>query len=299
MAMWRAVGSLAREVTTAWGVVPNNLPRQFLYARFLARVFVSSDGRWVLKGGTAMLARVRSARHSADLDFVLTDGSLDTAVAELRVAAAVDLHDHLTFALVGEPVRRDERPGQPGSELVTVKVQSYAGAKKLDQFSVDVVTNSVITQTPDEFVPDLAITLPGMTTPVYRVYPVVDHIADKVCATIELHNGVPSSRARDLVDLVVFARTHDVVAEELRTAIRAEEDHRQLPRIRRWECPPTWERLYPPRTVGVSECRGYETLAAASALMSRFLDPLLADDLGPRRRWSAAGGAWEDPTTSS
>lgn len=116
MAMWNAVGSRAREVTRVSGAVKNNLPRQFLYARFLARVFAGLDGRWVLKGGTAMLARVRSARHSLDLDFVLTDGSLDTAVTELRVAAALDLRDHLTFALVGDPVRRYERPGQPGSE---------------------------------------------------------------------------------------------------------------------------------------------------------------------------------------
>lgn len=137
------------------------------------------------------LARVRSARHSLDLDFVLTDGSIDTAVAELRAAAELDLRDHLTFTLIGAPARREERAGQPGSELVTVTVQSYAGVKKLDQFKVDVVTNSVITQEPDEFVPDLAITLPGMPTPMYRVYPVVDHIADKLCATVELHNGVP------------------------------------------------------------------------------------------------------------
>lgn len=294
IAMWRAVADRARAVTKASGAAVNNLPRQFLYARFLARVFASSDGRWVLKGGTAMLARVRSARHSLDLDFVLTDGSLNTAVAELRAAADLDLHDHLTFEVVGEPVRREERPGQPGSELVTVTVQSYAGAKQLDRFKVDVVTNSVITQEPDDFVPDLAITLPGVPTPVYRVYPVVDHIADKLCATVELHNGERSSRARDLVDLVLFARTHDILAEDLRRAIREEEDHRGLPQIMRWDCPSTWERLYPAEAVGVQQCQGYETLALASSLMSRFLDPLLAGEIGPTQRWNAASGTWED-----
>ncbi len=46
----------------------------------------------------------------------------------------------------------------------------------------------------------------------YRAYPVVDHIADKVCALLEVHqrygdSAIASTRYRDLFDLVVSTRT--------------------------------------------------------------------------------------------
>jgi hypothetical protein len=65
-----------------------------------------------------------------------------------------------------------------------------------------------------------------------------DHIADKVCATIERHGPLllPSSRVRDLVDLAVIARTSES-ADALREAITAESLHRELDPITRWACP--------------------------------------------------------------
>lgn len=36
--------------------------------------------------------------------------------------------------------------------------------------------------------------------------------ADNICATFDLYHGAPSSRERDLVDLVVIAPTHSVQA---------------------------------------------------------------------------------------
>ncbi len=62
---------------------------------------------------------------------------------------------------------------------------------------------------------DPVLELPGLATPPIRLYPVVDHIADKLCATQATYgtnNDLPSSRVRDLVDLVVFARSQDVDA---------------------------------------------------------------------------------------
>src|SRR6266545_3261685 len=45
------------------------LQRQFAYDRLLARIFRAPDAqRWVLKGATALLARLDVARHSKDVD---------------------------------------------------------------------------------------------------------------------------------------------------------------------------------------------------------------------------------------
>jgi Nucleotidyl transferase AbiEii toxin, Type IV TA system len=45
------------------------LRREFLYQRFLARVF-EKDSLWVLKGGIGLLTRLPGARHSRDIDLM-------------------------------------------------------------------------------------------------------------------------------------------------------------------------------------------------------------------------------------
>lgn len=52
------------------------------FDRFLSRIFDSSaDERWVLKGGTSLLARVPSARSTTDIDLLRTHSSLEDAVS--------------------------------------------------------------------------------------------------------------------------------------------------------------------------------------------------------------------------
>lgn len=38
-----------------------------------------------------------------------------------------------------------------------------------------------------------------------RMWPMEDHVADKIAAMYERHTGAPSSRVKDLVDLIVIA----------------------------------------------------------------------------------------------
>jgi len=81
-----------------------------VYDRFLARLFSTGERNWVLKGGTALLARVRSARHSQDIDLFAQTGTIDAAVVEIQRAAALDLADHFHFvtgAVVTRPQRAD------------------------------------------------------------------------------------------------------------------------------------------------------------------------------------------------
>jgi predicted nucleotidyltransferase component of viral defense system len=63
-----------------------DLLRQFAYDRLLYRVFSGPDSdRWVLKGATALLARLGGdARHTVDVDLYDRSGNLDEA--ELRSA---------------------------------------------------------------------------------------------------------------------------------------------------------------------------------------------------------------------
>lgn len=95
--MWRAVTDKARTASRATGIPPQELTRRFVYDRFLARVFADPHEPWVLKGGTAVLARVNDARHSKDVDLLRHLGDVDEALVALRQACALDLSDHFRF----------------------------------------------------------------------------------------------------------------------------------------------------------------------------------------------------------
>ena len=98
-------------------------------------------------------------------------------------------------------------------------------------FCVDLVGPEIVmTGHPDD-VPSLAR---GVISQVersgYRAYQLVDHIADKVAAMYELHGEarVPSTRYRDLVDLVAIVTGASVGAAEPATAITSAFERRGL-----------------------------------------------------------------------
>jgi hypothetical protein len=270
----------------------SNLQRQFVYDRFLARVFTDSGEDWVLKGGSALLVRVRSARHSQDLDLFRRSGTVGSAAAELDAAARTDLADHFRFEVRLRETRL-ERPGQPGTELALLHVDAYVGVKRVVQFTVDVVVGSIVTAPVERMVPKPVIDIAGLTSPSYLLYPMADHIADKVCATFEVHppDGKPSSRDRDLVDLVVIARTQTVHASELRTAIEAERLNRNLPEIVGYVTPPGWRTTYARLARDVVQCRDHRSYDRALGLVRTFLDPVLQQTV-TTGRWDPRVQAW-------
>jgi len=76
------------------------LRRQFADDRLLARVSVAEPEAWVVKGATALLARMHvSARHTVDIGLYRRYAGLDEAELALRAAAALDLGDFFRFGL--------------------------------------------------------------------------------------------------------------------------------------------------------------------------------------------------------
>jgi hypothetical protein len=119
----------------------------------------------------------------------------------------------------------------------------------------------------------------------WRAYPLVDHVADKVCAIFELHDGRPSTRYKDLVDLVAITERASVAAGAQMRALGKECLRRRL------DLPPWFDapdrNLWIPgyqaearRTTGLSALR----LDEALAVVRPFLDPLLD---------GSAAGAWD------
>lgn len=269
-----------------------DLQRQLAYDRLLCRVFLDDPHRWVIKGATAMLARLQGvARHTLDIDLYRTAGDLAEADAGLRKAAAIDLGDHFRFALSpGRLIAQETR-------TLRLAVVAYVGVSDFAAFRVDLSTALSMTGAPDEVPPLLPIDLPGVPRTRYLAYPVADHIADKVCAMCELHRRAgeaaePSTRYRDLVDLVVFAHRVTVSADALTTAVRSEFERRQMALPDRLSVPDGagWRAGYA-RAARDAPALAERDVDSALAVAARLIDPVLAGDAAGT--WDPGRRAWQ------
>ncbi len=272
-ALWAAAASRAKLIAAERRVNPSAVLREFVFDRFLARVFREPRGPWVLKGGHAALLRVNNARTTKDIDLLRELGDPDAAVAALRALLDVDLGDHFRFVITGvEPSRQGG--GQPGVQGLRVGVDAYCGVKNVDSFGVDLVTGSLMTAAP-QIASAESLAIPGVHPVHVRLYPLVDHIADKLCATQAEYGAAGdqrSSRVQDLIDLVVFARTQEVDGTALIAAIRGEWVHRRLAGSPVFDPPTDWQDRYPRLARGVPACGDVTTFDAAAALVHRFLE---------------------------
>jgi hypothetical protein len=258
------------------GAQLSDLQRQFAHDRLLARVFSAEPEAWVLKGATALLARLYgSARHTLDIDLHRPGAGLDRAEAALRAAASTDVGDYFRFTL--EPGRRIAE----GRATLRVPVTAYLGATSFARFHVDLVSGVRMTGEPDDVSPLVPVGLPGIVSVQYRAYPIADHIADKVCALVELHPraGRPaqvSTKYRDLVDLAVIAHTQPVDAAALRVALASESQRRGLGLPVTFNAPdaPGWRTGYA-RVAKDVPALAERDLEAALVTVRRFLDPIL------------------------
>ena len=292
-ALWEAAAYRSRTQAAASGDDAGALLRRFVFDRLLARVFVNPTSPWVLKGGNAVLVRVHDARTTKDLDLLHRLADIDAAVEALRLVASTDMDDHFRFFIT--KVDKDASGmAQPNVAGAKVYVDAYAGAQKVHSFHVDIVTGSLMTAAPETRLAN-SVDVPGITAPTLRLYPVVDHVADKLCAIQALYgtnNDEPSSRYRDLVDLVVFALTQDLDGDDLATAISGEWMHRKMVGEPRFEPPTEFARAYPPLARKVPRCAGYTVYTDAVALVSTMLAPAL-DGTAAGRRWVAARTTWQ------
>lgn len=287
-ALRSAIADRLRPLAKDRGIPLANLQRQLAYDRLLCRVFASDPERWVLKGATAMLARIGpGARHTRDVDLLHREGGLQEAELALRRAARLDLHDFFTFTLAAGQLLT-----QAGQAL-RVPVEADLGVKRFATFHVDLVAALTMTGAPASFARIVPVEIPGLSSAGYLVYPLADHLADKVCALHETHQRAsgqqdPSTRYRDLADLAVFAHSVTVDAAELIAALDSEAARRRLalPQTVTIPADANWRRGYA-RIARDAPLLQERDLGPALETVRRLIDPIL------QRR---ARGAWHHET---
>lgn len=233
-----------------------------------------------MKGATALVARGIAVRSTIDID-IYRERSAQESEHELREACGTDLGDWFSFHL---------GPSQPMKDGagIRIKVDAYIGAAPWSQFHIDLVGfDTRMTGQPDEVPPLAMVEMPQVDQGNYLAYPLVDHVADKVCAILQRYGPAeaPSTRFKDLVDLVAIVITTRVDAAQQTAALVSEANRRRLTMPHTFAVPDRqlWERGY------TAEARR-STLPIAHGLdeavdiVRRFVDPVLQ---------GVALGTWE------
>lgn len=264
--------------------------RMAYFDRLLSRVFHDAHReRWVLKGGSGMLARVPNTRATKDIDLATSAGSINEAEEALIDAASYDLGDHVQLEHVSSKpiVEADMQPDITGRRVMFALIDAQKG-KLIHRIPVDLVVEDGIVGHTDLIHPASRLTLPKDLPAVpYRLYPLPDQVADKTTATVMPYHGHESTRVKDLVDLVVIARTQKVSIAPLRVALSDRFESRGATIPPAFIAPKSWADRYSQMASRVPACRGIEDIEAAEKLVRTFVTPALSATSSP------ASGEWD------
>lgn len=265
--------------------------RQALRDRFLCRVFSDPENRFILKGGSGMLARVPNARATRDADFATRKNeSPDEIVDSLDKLLAADMGDFCRFVLT----RREESKDDNGySRLLKLRYATYIGDEEKDPILVDLSLDCEVTLPPEKLTPANRLDVPGLKVQDYLVYSVEDQLADKLCAIMETHpGGWRSSRMKDLTDVVTYALTQSPTADGLRAAIANECARRSMGVPQEFEAPDEWSAGYQSFSLKTKTPEEYRSFGQSCSLASGLFSPILKGQTD-NKKWNPDTLAWE------
>jgi hypothetical protein len=169
------------------------------------------------RAGFALELRLGNvARSTKDADFEWRLGE-DDAVELLLDAAALDLGDRFTFALE----RADEETDLPGGGQRWRVAATLAG-RIFERTVIDVAFAAAPVQAPDQITTSGLLEFAGIDAVEVPTLAIEQHLAEKLHAYTRTYaGGRPSTRVKDLVDVVVIANTSAIDAARLSEAITA------------------------------------------------------------------------------
>ncbi|MGW7674478.1 nucleotidyl transferase AbiEii/AbiGii toxin family protein, partial [Streptomyces sp. NPDC054775] len=175
--------------------------------------------------------------------------------------------------------------------------QVFLGPTRVDSVKVDIAVRRTLAGAPETRSLTSAVDLPWpIDWPTVRLYPLIDHIADKICALYERHPNGTSIRYRDLADLLLISQQEEVSGQATYQALHQEADHRRQRGIdlilpKSFEAPGSdWHDNYPNVAALVIGLQGCRTFPEAAQAADTFLTPLLNGSV--QGNWNPVNAAW-------
>jgi predicted nucleotidyltransferase component of viral defense system len=194
------LASRSRDTGTDLG----RLRRRVVFERVLARLESAEPGRWVLKGGMALEVRWQDrARATRDLDLAVRD-NVDSGPSVRRAliqSLSLNSEDRFRFTVGESKDLQADEAGRPGWRF---PVEAVLAGRQFAVVRVDVVVR------PDEITRTERLRFPaslefaGIDPIEVEVVDRAQHFAEKLHALTRTYTSRPSTRVKDLADLVLL-----------------------------------------------------------------------------------------------
>lgn len=242
-----------RNAARSQGTTAELIRKQVAFNLFFQRIFSPEDSRWTLLGGNALLIRTGYGRFTQDIDLSRNEQWADLSHVQEELGALLsegDRPDDFSFAITKAIAHSEPDNYGYGSKTAKINVRVDFGGKPFDTFSIDITSRKHITSAVERIqlkpaLDDQAlIDLPAIPT-----VPAENHLADKICALYETHHGEkrrPSTRYRDLADMIRFVKDVPFDAAQLILVLKHEQQRRKIQLPHQLSSPHlSWEKEYP------------------------------------------------------
>lgn len=259
--------------------------KRIAFDRLLSRLHDVAPDRWLLKGGFALdlrLADRARATRDVDIEWQATADELQETL--IRAASAVG-DDFFSFVI--------ERAGVPPERLggaLRFRVTANLAGRQFETFLLDVGMSPLPVDDHETLTSDL-LAFAEVEPVAIPVIPLERHLAEKLHAYMRRYgDDQPSSRAKDLIDIVLIRELKPFECERLRSEIvqvfEIRETHppASLP-------PPPREWTQPYRLLA-TEVGLDGNLAEGYGLASDFVGPVLSGEMNAAR-WDTLRFEWQ------
>jgi len=260
--------------------------KRVAFDRLLARLNVAASDRWLLKGGFALDLRLgEKARATRDVD-IEWQAAEEELLEALIEATSVDVGDYFTIEVERTTVPPDRLGGSH-----RFRIMAALAGRPFETFMLDVGLRSSPIDEYDTLTTSDLLAFAEIEPAHIRAIPLERHIAEKLHAyTRRYGDDQPSSRTKDLIDIVLMSGLAPFEFDQLRDVIVRLFDSRathELPTSVP-AAPTEWARPYR----ALAEEVGLDPeLIVGHHLAAAFLDPILATE-PDLARWDAEALTW-------
>lgn len=263
------------------GVSLQRLRKRVAFELFLRRLATAAPDRWVLKGALALELRLRArTRTTRDIDLGRNDNET-AAIEDIAAAQQLDLDDFFTYAAN----KTDALAAADDFTAIRFHVIAQLAGRTYEQFTLDIGFTTSRAWTPDTVETSDLLSFADIEPIRLPALPLPQHLAEKVHAYTGTYgrSSRPSTRPKDLVDILLIAESEHIEARALRKALEdtfSERGRQPLPT----SLPPPPAAWADPYRRLATEVGVEHDLSAAFDRAGSFLDPILA---------GRSDGAWQ------
>jgi predicted nucleotidyltransferase component of viral defense system len=260
--------------------------KRVAFDRLLARLIQAAPERWLLKGGFALDLRLSNRARTTrdvDIDWQAAEEELFDALID---AAALEVDDFFTFE-----IERTRMPPERLGGSHRFRATAHLAGRQFETFLLDAGLPSDPTSEHDTLTtPDL-LAFAGIDPVEVPAVPLERQIAEKLHAyTRRYGDEQPSSRSRDLIDIVLMSELVSFEFERLRDVIVSLFEARATHDLPSSIPAPPGEWAVPYRVLA-EEVGLDPDPSVGHRLAATFLDPVLAAETGITN-WEAEQLRW-------